>query len=184
MRTIHSGNTGVLGNRVGAGGRPGEPERALADSAPRVEISFWCVSLHKTTPVFSATAKIPETWPCRCGQPAGPDKGSPPPPERFRMMRSGEDTTHLDRVKQRRPSAAEREEILSWALERRRRAQAAARKVSHHVEVVCREVDIEESAPLVGEIQLAGVITVRRCQPRRLSRAARQRQGRCQALLS
>ena len=125
MRTIHNG-LGPVGYRVGAGGRPGEPERALADSAPRIRVSFVCQQKHETICNFAATAKMPDTWPCpKCGTPAySGDPGQIPQP--VLGLRHAE---HLQRVKDRRCEAA-REAILQEALdrlhERRQRDQAPA----------------------------------------------------------
>ena len=113
MRTIHNG-LGPVGYRVGAGGRPGEPERALADSAPRITVSFVCQQKHETICNFAATAKMPDTWPCpKCGTPAYfGDPGQIPQP--VLGLRHAE---HLQRVKDRRCEAA-REAILQEALDR------------------------------------------------------------------
>ena len=78
-----SGNA-IRGSRVGAGPM-GEAERG--DSAPRLQISYWCANGHETRPSFSeeAGAQPPEFWDCpRCGFPAGQDAANPPsaPPER------------------------------------------------------------------------------------------------------
>jgi RNA polymerase-binding protein len=116
-KSIH-GHSGVVAHRLNAG-RHGEPERSLANSAPRVAVTYWCGDLHETTCNFAEGVKAPATWPCpSCGQPAGLDKGNPPPPERFRLLKPGEDKAHYDRVLERRPSAEQREEILQWALDR------------------------------------------------------------------
>jgi hypothetical protein len=124
-RTIHSGQQGVLGQRVGAGGRPGEPAN-LKSFAPRARVSFVCRQKHETVCNFAATAKAPAAWPCpKCGAPADSgDGGQVPQPERG--LRHAE---HLQRVKDRRCEAA-REAILQEALdrlhERRLRDQALA----------------------------------------------------------
>jgi hypothetical protein len=127
-RSIHSGNTGVLGHRVGADGRPGEPERALADSAPRIEVLFWCTS-HEIRLAFSVTAKIPEVWQCRCGKLARREKDSPQVPSSEHGLRRAE---HLARIKERR-SPEQAQQILDEALarlhERRLRDQAASQDV-------------------------------------------------------
>lgn len=125
-RTIHSSQGGVVGHRINAG-RMGETERALAVSAPRVAVSYFCVNLHEVRPVFSITAKIPEAWPCpKCGQPAGQDKGDPPPPERYRLMRFGQERSHLDYVRQRR-SQADGEALIDWAIDRLNERRQACR---------------------------------------------------------
>jgi len=126
LRSIHS-SSGPVGHRVGAGGRPGEPPRALANSAPRVEILFVCSRKHETVCNFaeSAAKVIPATWPCpNCGASAsrGNDPGQAPPPEH-----GPRHAEHLMRVKDRR-SPEQAAEILQWATERlheaRRRDQA------------------------------------------------------------
>ncbi len=38
----------------------------------------------------------------RCGQPAGREPLNPPPPNEFRMIKSAEETSHLEHVKDRR----------------------------------------------------------------------------------
>jgi RNA polymerase-binding protein len=122
IRTIHSGNTGVLGHRVGAGGRPGEPDN-LISFAPRIRTSFVCEQKHETICNFAETAAkaIPASWPCtKCGRPAsrGDDPGQAPPPEHELRLRQVE---HLQRVKERR-SPEQAAEILNEALARRRQA--------------------------------------------------------------
>jgi hypothetical protein len=107
---------------------------------------------------FSATASIPEFWTCRCGQPAGLDKGNPPEPEQFASLRfPAEQKSHLAYVRQRR-SQADGEVLIEWALdrlhaqrERRRRDQVVRVTRPNHV---------------------------MRWQPRRRSRAQRQRSCR------
>ena len=82
----------------------------------------------------------------------------------------------MEFVRKRGRSKEDGEALIQWALdrlhERRLRDQAASQ------DVVIAGVTASATLPvsLVGEIQLAGVV---RCQPRRLTRAARQRQGRC-----
>jgi hypothetical protein len=176
-RSIHSGNTGVLGHRVGAGGRPGEPERALADSEPRVEISFWCASLHETRCIFAATVKVPPaTWPCsKCGQPAGLDKGAPPPPERFRAMRSGQEQSHMEFVRKRGRSKEDGEALIQWALDRLHERRLRDQAASQDVEIFGPVASAILPASLVGGLVASGAITVRR-QPRRRSRAQRKGQ--------
>lgn len=185
MRTIHSGNMGVTGHRVGAGGRPGEPERAPADSAPGVLVSYFCAALHETRCNFSATVKAPPaTWPCpKCGQPAGLDKGAPPPPERYRAAKSGQEKSHLDYVRQRGRTEADGEALIQWALDRRRQAREQslapasqdAGAASRDAVITGSVASATRSPVLSGEIKLAGSV---RCQPRHRSRAQRLR-GQC-----
>jgi hypothetical protein len=107
---VASGNA-IRGSRVGAGPM-GEAERG--DSAPRLQISYWCSNGHETRPSFSeeAGAQPPEFWDCpRCGFPAGQDRGNPPSAPRNEPYK-----THLAYVKERR-SDADGEAILQEALE-------------------------------------------------------------------
>jgi hypothetical protein len=90
----------------------GEAERG--DSAPRLQISYWCANGHETRPSFSeeAGAPPPELWDCpRCGFPAGQDARNPPSAPRNEPYK-----THLAYVKERR-SDADGEAILQEALE-------------------------------------------------------------------
>jgi hypothetical protein len=171
-RSIHSGNTGVLGHRVGAGGRPGEPANLKA-FAPRLRVSFVCsANKHETICNFAATAKVPDSWACpKCGTPAySGDPGQIPQPTLG--LRHAE---HLQRVKDRRCEAA-REAILQEALdrlhERRLRDQALASQDVLVLGVTARAT--QPPPALSGEIQLAGAV---RCQPKRRSRAQRLRAG-------
>ena len=104
-----SGNA-IRGSRVGAGPM-GEAERG--DSAPRLQISYWCANGHETRPSFSeeAGAQPPEFWDCpRCGWPAGRDRNAPPAPPRTEPYK-----THLAYVRERR-SDKDGEAILAEAL--------------------------------------------------------------------
>jgi hypothetical protein len=106
---VASGNA-IRGSRVGAGPM-GEAERG--DSAPRLQISYWCANGHETRPSFSeeAGAQPPEFWDCpRCGFPAGPDKDNPPARSRTEPYK-----THLAYVRERR-SAEDGDQILAEAL--------------------------------------------------------------------
>ena len=112
----HNNNAGVVGRRVGAGPL-GENPLDPALVAPRVLVSYWCNSLHEVRPAFSIAAKIPETWPCRCGKLAGRDKGNPPPEPQFLMLRSAQEKTHYQFMRDRR-SAEDGEALIEWALTR------------------------------------------------------------------
>ena len=108
-----SGNA-IRGSRVGAGPM-GEAERG--DTAPRLQISYWCSNGHETKPSFSeeAGAQPPELWDCpRCGFPAGQDQANPPAPPRVEPYK-----THLAYVKERR-SDSDGKAILDEALEQLR----------------------------------------------------------------
>jgi RNA polymerase-binding protein len=52
---------------------PAEFERLQAPSsayAPRRVVTYLCTREHLVSVPFAADADIPETWECRCGQPA------------------------------------------------------------------------------------------------------------------
>jgi len=52
---------------------PLEFDRLLTPSrayAPRWVATYLCAREHLVTVPFAAEAKVPETWECRCGQPA------------------------------------------------------------------------------------------------------------------
>lgn len=103
-----TGGNAIRGSRVGAGPM-GEAERG--ETAPRVQISFFCEQGHESTPSFSADAAIPDVWDCaRCGLPASQDSDHPPPAPRNEPYK-----THLAYVKERR-SAEEGDTILNEAL--------------------------------------------------------------------
>lgn len=90
----------IRGSRVGAGPM-GESERG--DTAPRVDVSYWCANGHETRPSFAQEEdlEIPEEWDCpRCGYPAGQDQSAPPSPPRVEPYK-----THLAYVKERRTEA-------------------------------------------------------------------------------
>jgi RNA polymerase-binding protein len=138
---------------------------------------------------FAATAPIPEFWTCRCGQPAGLDKGNPPEPEQFASLRfpAGQ-KSHLAYVRQRR-SQADGEALIEWALARlharrehqRRHRDQAARVTRQNVHIL----DIHVLGP-VASATLPAIVSepvavpscVARWQPRRRSRAQRQRSSR------
>lgn len=115
MRTIHS-STGVVGHRINAAPF-GEPDN-YAIAAPRVLVSYFCANHHEVRPAFSITAKIPEIWTCRCGQPSGQDPECPPPPAQFHTLRYPAEKSHMDYVRQRR-STSDGEALIDWALERK-----------------------------------------------------------------
>jgi hypothetical protein len=105
-----SGGSAIRGSRVGAGPM-GEAERG--ESAPRIQLSFWCSNGHETRPSFAQEPdlEIPVTWDCpRCGLPAGQDKDNPPAPTKVEPYK-----THLAYVKERR-SDKDGEAILDEAL--------------------------------------------------------------------
>lgn len=88
----------------------GEAERG--ETAPRVQVSFWCANRHETRISFLAGADAPAKWDCpRCGWPAGRDEQNPPAPPRIEPYK-----THLAYVKERR-SDSDAEAILTEALE-------------------------------------------------------------------
>ena len=108
------GGNAIRGSRVGAGPM-GEAERG--DAAPRRRVSYWCANKHETTPsfAFDSASDVPETWDCpRCGLPAGPDQGTPPPAPRTEPYK-----THLAYVRERR-SDADGDALLEEALNRLR----------------------------------------------------------------
>ncbi len=115
-----AGGSAIRGSRVGAGPM-GEVERG--ESAPRVQVAYFCANDHVVKPSFatSDTHEIPEEWDCpRCGFPAGRDPYNPPRP-----LRNEPYKTHLAYVKERR-THEEGEAILEEALAalRRRRGEA------------------------------------------------------------
>lgn len=94
--TVAGGNA-IRGSRVGAGPM-GETVRG--EGAPRVQVSFWCLNGHETTPSFADHPEVvvPQTWDCpRCGLPAGTDRENPPG-----AIRNEPYKTHLAYVKERR----------------------------------------------------------------------------------
>ena len=105
-----AGGNAIRGSRVGAGPM-GEAERG--ESAPRVQIAYFCANGHVVKPSFATTEEeeIPVEWDCpRCGFPAGLDKNNPPEP-----VRSEPYKTHLAYVKERR-SEEDGEALLEEAL--------------------------------------------------------------------
>ncbi|AYW78372.1 RNA polymerase-binding protein RbpA [Propionibacterium acidifaciens] len=98
----------IRGSRVGAGPM-GEAERG--ETAPRVQVAYYCANGHVTRPSFAQDAEIPEDWECtRCGLPASRDQQDPPPRPRATPYK-----THLAYVKERR-SDKEAAAILKEAL--------------------------------------------------------------------
>ncbi|GAB77202.1 RNA polymerase-binding protein [Austwickia chelonae] len=105
-----TGASAIRGSRIGAGPM-GESERG--ESAPRVDVTYWCANGHETRLSFSAEAEsnTPATWDCpRCGFPAGQDRECPPD-----ALRHAPYKTHLAYVKERRTDA-DGEAILAEAL--------------------------------------------------------------------
>lgn len=97
----------------------GEAERG--ESAPRVQIAYFCANGHVVKPSFATMedTEIPDEWDCpRCGFPAGLDHQNPPQP-----MRSEPYKTHLAYVKERR-SEEEGAALLDEALESLRARRA------------------------------------------------------------
>ncbi|MCK0113791.1 RNA polymerase-binding protein RbpA [Ornithinimicrobium sp. F0845] len=95
------GTNSIRGSRVGSG-PSGEAERG--ESAPRIELSYWCQNGHESRPSFAAEGieEAPEFWDCpRCGLPAGQDKDNPPAPPKNEPYK-----THLAYVKERRSDKA------------------------------------------------------------------------------
>jgi rubredoxin len=106
-----AGGNAIRGSRVGAGPM-GEAERG--ESAPRVQIAYFCANGHVVKPSFATTEKdeIPLEWDCpRCGGPAGLDRLNPPQPTRSEPYK-----THLAYVKERR-SEIDGQAILDEALQ-------------------------------------------------------------------
>ena len=100
--------SGMRGSRIGARPR-GENERRA--SVARAAVTFFSAIGHSTSPIFAATAEVPETWDCRdCDRPAGVDPDNPPALIPTRPFR-----THLAYVRERR-SDADGEAILAEAL--------------------------------------------------------------------
>lgn len=112
-----AGGNAIRGSRVGAGPM-GEAERG--DSAPSLQVSYFCASGHETRPAFALDAAIPESWDCpRCGLPANTDSENPPPPPKITPYK-----THLAYVKERR-SEAEATQILEEAMSSLRARRAS-----------------------------------------------------------
>jgi hypothetical protein len=115
-----AGGSAIRGSRVGAGPM-GEAERG--ESAPRIQVAYFCANDHVVKPSFATSdvEEIPDEWDCpRCGLPAGRNPYEPPGP-----MKSEPYKTHLAYVKERR-TAEEGEAILEEALTalRARRGEA------------------------------------------------------------
>ena len=167
-RTIHS-SPGPVGHRVGAG-RLGEPDNR-AIFAPRASVSYICCNGHATACNFAATVKVPpSTWTCpKCGQPAGQDPKSPPPPERYRLSKT-QDKTHLEYVYQRR-SPEQAAEILAWGLTRCHAAREQCTKaVRRDVAILGLTASATlPSALLVGGIRSAGAVIEPGFHPRAAS---------------
>jgi RNA polymerase-binding protein len=88
----------------------GEAERG--ETAPRIQVTFFCANGHVTQPSFASDAVVPEEWDCpRCGLPASRDEENPPPAPRNEPYK-----THLAYVKERR-SDEDGAAILEEALE-------------------------------------------------------------------
>jgi hypothetical protein len=49
-------------------GSPDDPREELCD---RQQVTYTCDRGHTFEVVFAASAKVPATWECRCGKPAG-----------------------------------------------------------------------------------------------------------------
>jgi RNA polymerase-binding protein len=67
--------------RNGSHRDPVEFDRLLAPSsayAPRKIVSYLCDREHLVAVPFAADAEVPETWECRCGQPATLVTGAEP----------------------------------------------------------------------------------------------------------
>ncbi|TKJ21848.1 RNA polymerase-binding protein RbpA [Blastococcus sp. CCUG 61487] len=112
-----AGGNAIRGSRVGAGPM-GEAERG--EAAPRRRLPFWCANGHETRIAFADDADIPELWDCpRCGLPAGPDQGNPPPAPRTEPYK-----THLAYVRERRTDA-DGDALLEEALSRLRARRGA-----------------------------------------------------------
>lgn len=115
-----AGGSATRGSRVGAGPM-GEAERG--ESAPRMQVAYFCANGHTVKPAFATgdVEDIPQEWDCpRCGFPAGLDKDNPPEP-----LRSEPYKTHLAYVKERR-SEEDGEALLEEALEQLRARRAGA----------------------------------------------------------
>jgi RNA polymerase-binding protein len=70
--------------RDGRNRLPVEFDRLLAPSsayAPRKVVSYLCDREHLVAVPFAVDAEVPETWECRCGQPAALVSGVEPPAE-------------------------------------------------------------------------------------------------------
>jgi RNA polymerase-binding protein len=131
---------------------------------------------------FAATASIPEFWTCRCGQPAGLDKGNPPEPEQFASLRfPAEQKSHQAYVRERR-SQADGEALIEWALDRlharreRQRRDQARQMIKIKTDIsIDGPVAMGTTLPAAPEVALAShVVRLPRLQPRRLSRTQRR----------
>jgi len=98
----------------------GEAERG--ETAPRLNVSYYCSNGHESLTPFAADAQVPEEWECpRCGLPANLDSQNPPPPPRNTPYK-----THLAYVKERRSdreAAAILDEALQSLRDRRQRGE-------------------------------------------------------------
>lgn len=102
------GGNAIRGSRVGAGPM-GESERG--ETAPRRQVTYFCVNGHESQISFAADADEPDQWDCpRCGIPAGKNQQQPPDAPRTEPYK-----THLAYVKERR-SDADGEALLDEAL--------------------------------------------------------------------
>ena len=113
-----AGGSAIRGSRVGAGPLG---EVARGESAPRVQVAYFCANNHTVKPSFAVenSEEIPQQWDCpRCGFPAGLDKENPPVPNRNEPYK-----THLAYVKERR-SDEEGESLLKEAIDALRARRA------------------------------------------------------------
>ncbi len=124
-----SGGSAIRGSRVGAGPM-GEQDHGV--QADRIQVHYWCVNGHVSSPYFLATVEaddIPTLIDCpNCGVPAGQNRDAPPDTGKQEPYK-----THLAYVKERRtPEEAEAllEEALGNLRARRTRALAEFSKES------------------------------------------------------
>ena len=113
---IRLGSTVIQGTRAG-----GARRASLPWPSPSTESSRSTTARITTRPSCrsSRPPRSPGSGLCTsCGQPAGRDPLNPPPPNEFRMIKSAEETSHLEHVKDRR-SQADGDRLMTESLRRR-----------------------------------------------------------------
>jgi len=111
------------------GGRLGGASGAEVDRGgplqPRRRVSYWCHAGHETRPHLASDVEAPETWECAvCGQPAGPDRDTPPAPV---GVAGASHKTPYEFLMMRR-TEAEGEVLLAEALEKLQASRTASRR--------------------------------------------------------